>query len=240
MKESKTIDRSTILYRVHNTLSRIHDLAEHDDLRRWSPKARRSLRLAGNITLVVSTSRTQITEEVTTYTVPKLAIMVASPPIRELIVKDPEVQEIELIDGNFESGAVGVLCYWLTSICDWSAQAVPYLPCPDDLIQALQLRHAAQLLYMDKYVKSFAVRYHLGLQYRAPSTIEAIAISVYTLDSKDEVLNAWASRVVQLRRSDCLTSTYLGELADVLVLEGNHKMSRALYEADTLIVYPKT
>lgn len=232
MKNADPIDRDTIIYRVHNTLSRIHDLSSKDDLRQWSPKERRSLRLAGLVTLVVATSNNHPAEEVMAFTVPKLAIMVASPPIRELIVKDPEVREIELADGSFEPRAVGILCYWLSSICDWNAQAVPRLPCPDDLVQTLQLRHAAQLLSMDYYVKSFAVEYFLGVQCRVPSLIEAISVSIYTLGNDDDVLDAWASRVEGLRRSGFLTSSYLDGLLGVSALAEHSKLDRALSKAD--------
>lgn len=233
MKNTEPIDRETIIYRVHNTLSRIHDLSEKDDLRQWSPKERRSLRLAGLVALVVTTNDNHPTEDAMAFSVPKLAIMVASPPIRELIVKDPEVREIELAGGNFEPKAVGILCYWLTSICNWDAQAVPCLPYPDDLVQALQLRHAAQLLYMDYYVQSFAIQYFLGVQCRIPCLIEAIAVSIYTLDNDDDVLDTWASRIEDLRRSGCLTSTYLDGLLDVSALAEHHKLFKALSKADT-------
>ncbi|OAL52969.1 hypothetical protein IQ07DRAFT_347332 [Pyrenochaeta sp. DS3sAY3a] len=233
MKNADPIDRDTIIYRVHHTLLRIHDLSSEDDLRQWSPKQRRSLRLAGHVTLVVATSNSYPTDGVMAFTVPKLAIMVASPPIRELIVENPEVREIELADGSFEPRAVGILCYWLTAICDWNAQAVPRLPCPDDMVQTLQLRHAAQLLFMDSYVKSFAVEYFLSVQCRIPSIFEAIAVSIYTLDNDDDVLDAWASRVQDLRHSGFLTSSYLDGLFGVSALAEHNKLNMALSKANT-------
>ncbi|KAH7350427.1 hypothetical protein BKA66DRAFT_387895, partial [Pyrenochaeta sp. MPI-SDFR-AT-0127] len=214
--------------RIHNTLSRINDLPEKDDLRQWSPKARRNLRLAGDVSLIVSQKGTDIDNGVETFTVPKLALMVASPTLRELILHEPEVLEISLEGSNFEPTAVGILCYWLTSICNWNAQALPYLPCPDDIFRALELRHAAQILCMDKYVRSFEIRYFLDIQSRVPCLLEAVAVSSYALDVGDPVLNAWASRVGHLRRTSSLHQEYLEKLDDILAMNQHQRLLEVL------------
>ncbi|KAH7070667.1 hypothetical protein BKA63DRAFT_569034 [Paraphoma chrysanthemicola] len=225
------IESSPATFQVQHTLSLLRRLTCGDDLRQWTPKARRALRIGGIVYCIVGEHE----ETAHVFVAPKLALLAASPTLRDCIAEEPGVKEIHLADPRFSAAAVGVLCYWLNSICSWSSDATPILPYPDDVFQALELRHNAQLLCMDKYVRSFEIQYLVGIWKRVPSLQEAIVVSKRTLDIHDPILNAWACRVANLRRGSQLSETYLQGLNSILAKREHRKLLYALDDAD--IVY---
>lgn len=228
--ESRAALESTVTYGVYNILSRIEAFPESDDLRRWSPNSRRDLRILGDISLVIQLQATRSSTAI--YRAPKLAPLVASPTLRRLILQEPHVEEIELQYPGLEPSAIGILCYWLGSICKWNAQATPLLPCPSNTTQLLALRHAAQVLCMDKYVRSFEIRYLLAVHQRLPSIGEAFLISKYTMDAGGPILDAWANRVGHLRRSNALLPAYIRGMAELFATKKHRKLLEALAAAD--------
>jgi hypothetical protein len=228
-----TSDQSTEFGRlarcqIRQTLALARNLSSGDDLRTWTPKARRALRAGGNVFCIVEDSE----KVAQVFLAPKLALLVASPILRYWIVDEPETKEIHFADPRFTAPAIGILCYWLTSICNWSSDATPMLPCPGNIFQALELRHNAQLLCMDKYVQSFDIHYVSGLWERIPSIREAKTVSKRSLDDNDPVLHAWAFRVAHLRRELHLPQYYLDEFNSILTEKAYYNLQHALTDAD--------
>ncbi|KAF2824787.1 hypothetical protein CC86DRAFT_419994 [Ophiobolus disseminans] len=215
---------------IQDVLSSIRNLPAGDDLRLWTPKARRALRSAGNIYCIVD----QDEKSPEIFIVPKLALFVASPVLRDSIAFEPDLQEIHFADVGFTPAAIGILCYWLNSICNWSSQAVPRLPCPRDVFVALELRYAAYLLCMDQYVQSIDLWYCRGVWHRFPCLEEGITMGTYTLGVDDLVLNAWASRVAYLLHTEQLSWQYIERLNDELFESEKGKLFHALVRAEAI------
>ncbi|KAF2032372.1 hypothetical protein EK21DRAFT_87235 [Setomelanomma holmii] len=212
---------------VQHTLSLIESIPSGDDLRGWTPKAQRALRIGEIVFCTVGeeSASNQV------FVAQKLSLLVASQALQHIIVEEPEVVEIHLAGPGFAPSAIAVLCYWLNSVCDWSSEATSCLLCPADVCQALELQHNAQPLSIDQYTKTIENHYFCGIWERIPSLEEAFAVSYNTFEANDPVLNAWVSRIVYLQRVLELPPKYLQGLRLILAIEEHRKLLRALDNA---------
>ncbi|KAJ4360788.1 uncharacterized protein N0V89_001355 [Didymosphaeria variabile] len=220
------------------------------NLKNWSLSARKELAGGKSAAFLVPIFSKNHEAKTWSYEAPKLAMVVASPVLRDHFVQNPESTEFHALNSHFKAKAIEAIAHWLRI-----AMTVPELrniqlskisPTMSnaDLKDSLDLRVAMQLLGMSQYIDHFASKYQSTLVYpgpsaansnattlRVPHTDEARTILDHAVmpaqNGRDEVVDALAYHLVVLKKKKMLGAEWTAFLADFTNLMLSHAMKLA-------------
>lgn len=162
--------------------------------------------------------------------VPKLAIIVASPVIRNYFLQKPTAVKAKFVHPNISYNAVLSIAKWLKDVC--TQQEFPELPVPDDVGDALKLRLTAHTLGMEQYTGLFDACYIDAIEERVPSLQEIDVVLDNTRKKDDVVLAALANRLMYLVRYHKLSPEMQKAFENVLALDKYEALRAAVNDEE--------
>ncbi|KAF2824848.1 hypothetical protein CC86DRAFT_395258 [Ophiobolus disseminans] len=148
-----------------------------DKLRAWSASARKEL----TSTLTVNL---------------QLALLVASPVIRDYFVQKPTSVTAKFTHVDASLNAVHKIAQWLKDVCLQAEFPEPAIP--GDVLEALKLRLTMYILGMECYTAHFDACYAADMGDRIPDAVEIGQVVDNTRQNKDAILVALANRISYL------------------------------------------
>ncbi|KAL1600549.1 hypothetical protein SLS60_006935 [Paraconiothyrium brasiliense] len=221
-----------------------------DNLKNWSLSARKALAGGKSAAFLVSIAKKKQEAKIWSYEAPKLAMVVASPVIRDHFVQNPESTEFHALNPYFKGKAIEAIAHWLRVAITVPLLQNIHLPkisptmSNADLKDSLDLRVAMQLLGMGQYIDHFASKYNATLELpeasaanqdaaalRVPLTDEARTILDHVVvpsqDGRDEVVDVLAYHLVVLKKKNMLGAEWTAFLGDFSNLMLSHAMKLA-------------
>jgi len=203
---------------VNKVIHDMNNFSYGDNLRAWSASARKELTPALTVALQVGDKPNSEVR------VPKQALLVASPVVRDYFVKKPTAITAKFTHADVSLNAIREIAKWLKDVC--LQPDFPELPVPDDIGDALKLRLTAYTLGMERYTGHFDACYIDGVEDHVPDLIEIAQVVDNTRKKDDPVLVALANRLSYLMRYHKVSSEE--EVAYAMLFKSDKKYKRLL------------
>jgi hypothetical protein len=248
--ENSYYSKDTPEVQIAKVLQEQQNMKGGEDLRKWSQSARKALKGGRSAAFLVSQGKRLRAESLQfndfctgnehdaklwSYEAPKLAMVLASPVIRDYFVQNPDSTEFPVLSVHFKSKAIESIAHWLRIVIIVPELHNIRLPklgssmSDVDLKDCLNIRVAMEILGMEKYIDDFASNYQATLLYpgvpganatlRIPSTKEARRIIdnaiLPTQDGRDEVVDVLADHLVILNKKNMLDAEWIAFLGDL-------------------------
>ncbi|KAF9741705.1 hypothetical protein PMIN01_01244 [Paraphaeosphaeria minitans] len=221
---------------IANVLEEQKNINGGNDLKKWSLSARKALKGSRSAAFLVSKGQPW------SYEAPKLAMIVASPVIRDFFVQNPKSTEFPAINLHFKTKAIESIAHWLRisiTVPKLGNIRMPKLEpkmSVADLKDSLDLRAAMLILGMEKYIDDFPAKYRDTLAYpgvSGKSTILRIPLTeevrhvidhavVPTQDGRDAVVDVLADHLVLLQRKKMLGpqwNAFIGDFKNLMLAQ---------------------
>ena len=206
---------------IANTIQTMKTLKNGHDIRQWSGTARKELILGGDVDIVN-------TDGDIIGTAPKLALVVVSSAFRAHLEKVPDADKIKVSHSAIDQDSIRFLLDWVKSILRSSAKFGVGIPGSN--IDLIKVRHTANLLEMDLYVRHFTKAYKEDLRNRIPPTSECELLERRAVGASDEMITAVGERLAYLRRRGEFNAASVAALA--AFLDTHDKIRKAVNDAD--------